>query len=278
MRINESILDDYTPDSEQTSVQKLSWSAVSEDDLLSPFIEQFQIALELPVDDEIDTREQAAPFIERTYDYLNNCRNVKRFSKIEIIHDRFDKYVVGIDHNFRKFDTTTLFIANLYVSLQAKVEGYNSFKIWIHTKRKEEDYAFRINEEYWFDNETIRNILTRKWNEIQKNHYVLDAAYRFLDDDRNLPYQMICQEKFCTNVEQNAVFQWTSNLGKMITREFVCTLGVPMKVQTMELYKLARVNNYSYISLCYPLSGKLSISHLSLDIENIYNDETTQNV
>ena len=44
MRINESILDDYTPDAEQTAVQKLSASAgVTYDDLPSPFEEQFQI-------------------------------------------------------------------------------------------------------------------------------------------------------------------------------------------------------------------------------------------
>jgi hypothetical protein len=60
--------------------------------------------------------------------------------------------------------------------------------VWIYTRKQKDDYAYRISEEYWFDNETIRYILKQEWNEIDRNHYVLDAAYRFLDDERHLPY------------------------------------------------------------------------------------------
>ena len=275
MYINESILDDWTPEKELTAAKKLSDSVVSEDELLEPDLQNFQIVLRFPTDDDVFTLQDAEPYIKRTYEYLKNNRNIKSFSKIKVIRDRFDLYVVGINHKFRRFDTVMLFIANMYVSLQAKIEGYNSFKVWIYTRKQKDDYAYRISEEYWFDNETIRYILKQEWNEIDRNHYVLDAAYRFLDDERHLPYQVIRPERVCKSVIVKAINNWEGNLGKMLANAYECVLGVPMKVHMMELYKLARINNYSYISIFYPASGTNTVSHLSIDEDNYYNDNST---
>ena len=53
MRINESILDDYTPEEELSSVKKLTVDTISEDELLYPAISDFQVVLKLPVPDDV---------------------------------------------------------------------------------------------------------------------------------------------------------------------------------------------------------------------------------
>ena len=278
MRINESILDDYTPEEELSSVKKLTADTISEDELLYPAISDFQVVLKLPVPDDVFKYDDAMPYIERTYEYLQNHRCIKRYSKIVLVHERFDLYALAFDHMFRRFDSVMKFIANLYISLQAKFEGYNSFKVWIQTKREPQDFTYRISEEYWFDHEEFRQILENKWDEIDKNHYLLDAAYRFLDDDRNLPYSVIEPERFCKNVVENTVKNWKDNFREII-RDFVCTLGVPAKVNTMGLYRLANQNQYSYISMSFPSGGKLNtVSYDTLYDANRYNDDTVKNV
>ena len=78
MRINESILDDYTPEEETSSVKKLTADIISEVELLYPAIPDFQVVLKLPIADDMFKYDDAMPYIERTYEQFKKIAN-KRF-------------------------------------------------------------------------------------------------------------------------------------------------------------------------------------------------------
>ena len=228
---------------------------------------------------DVFTVQDAQPYIESAYHFLSNCRSIKDYSKITLdsINGR-TRYSVGFSHTFRHFASVARFIANLYICFNGKLEGYNSFKMWIHTARAEDKYQFRIDDEYWFDEELMRHILASEWNEIDSNHYLLSAAYRFLDDERHLLYSQICPEKVCDKVFDSATVIWKENLGSYIDNDFLCELGVPVKIDTFNLEGLARICKYSYVTMIFNLIGRPTVINRQLDSEDKYNEEDVKDV
>lgn len=160
--------------------------------------------------------------------------------------------------------------------LQGKMTGFNRFKIWIHTRKSESDYVFRTDAEHWFDEQVFQNILAGKWDEIDTNHYVLSAVCRFLDDGRNLPYNIIGMEKVCTKVEDVAIKSWKEHLANWVPDQYVCQLVEPVTIDTDNLCNLAKICEYSYISLSFPSAGKQSVTHHSIERRNDQNDDDAQ--